>query len=92
MQVARRFQPWNWRVRITSLGGWRALFLAFLAGALAALGLAPYHVWPIWIVSLAVLVWRLDGVRGSGQPLRRGFWTGFLFGMGTALLAALQRS
>ena len=54
---------------------------SFLAGMLAVLALAPYHVWPVWIVSLAVLLWRLDGARRGPKPLRGGFVTGLVFGM-----------
>ena len=82
MQVDRRFQPWNWRARLRHLAGWRGLVLLFLAGAAAALAMAPYHVWPIWIVSLSALLWRLDGVRRGPKPLRGGFVSGFVFGMG----------
>lgn len=82
MQIERRFQPWTWRVRLRHLDGWRGLVASFLAGMLAVLALAPYHIWPVWIVSLAVLLWRLDGARRGPKPLRGGFVTGLVFGMG----------
>lgn len=82
MQIERRFQPWTWRARLRHLDGWRGLAASFLAGLLAVLALAPYHFWPVWIVSLAVLLWRLDGARRGHRPLRGGFVTGLVFGMG----------
>lgn len=69
-------------MRLRHLNGWRGLAVSFLAGMLAVLALAPFHFWPIWILSLAVLLWRLDGDRRGPKPMRRSFLTGFLFGMG----------
>ncbi|MDD9911137.1 MAG: apolipoprotein N-acyltransferase [Ahrensia sp.] len=76
---------------IILLDGWRAAILALLIGALTALGLAPYHLWPIIFVTLPVLVWLLDGaVPPAGSDgifsVFRRYWpafrVGWLFGMG----------
>lgn len=64
---------------MTQAGGmsWRADLLALLAGALFPLAFAPFHWFPLSIVSLALLfgVWRCT-------PPRRAAWRGWLFGVG----------
>lgn len=87
--------------RIILLWGWRRALAAFLAGALAVLGQAPYDFFAACFVSFPVLVWLLDGTTGeaSGGLLRRlrpafavGWWFGFgyflagLWWIGQALL------
>ena len=55
-----------------------------LIGALAVLGHAPFHLWPVTIVCFAILMNRLDFARNkSAGGFGRGFWFGlgyFLFG------------
>jgi len=41
--------------------GWRRALIAFAAGALSALALAPINAWPILFVTFPVLVWLIDG-------------------------------
>ena len=76
------------------LEGWRAALLAMAAGAISALGLAPYHAFPVLFATLPVLVWLLDGAvapagsRGFFGVFRRywpAFRTGWLFGFGYLL-------
>jgi len=52
-------------------------FIAFLAGAAAVLAFAPLGLYPIALVSFAVLIhlWR-------NASQREAFWIGFAFGMG----------
>ena len=67
------------------LWGWRRLATAFAAGALSALAQAPFHLAPILVLTLPVLVWLLDGSVAPGRSgLRRlrpaaavGWWFGF---------------
>jgi len=73
--------------RVILLEGWRAVLLAFAAGAAAAFAHAPYHFWPVLFVSMTLFVWLLDGsVAPSGVRGLRRFWpafrTGWLFGFG----------
>jgi apolipoprotein N-acyltransferase len=74
---------------ITLASGWRRALIAFTAGALSVLALAPTHVWPILFFTFPVLVWLLDGVAGGRV---RALWiaalTGWCFGFGY-LLAGL---
>ena len=75
---------------IIVLWGWRRLAVAFVAGALSALALAPFFILPLLFVTLPVLVWLLDGAAvrltaGSGARLaiaRTAFAIGWWFGFG----------
>lgn len=79
---------------MTALKGWRRLGIAFMAGALSVLGLAPFHLWGLLFFTLPVLVWLLDGVAreaaeteagGTYRPRTRYWraaWVGWWFGFG----------
>lgn len=62
--------------------GWGPRLWVVVAGAIAALGFAPFHLWGVTFLSLVVLFVRLIGVSGWDRPGRAGFWTGLLFGLG----------
>jgi apolipoprotein N-acyltransferase len=73
--------------RIILLWGWRRALAAFLAGAFAVLGQAPYDFFAACFVSFPVLVWLLDGATGDPSDgwfrrLRPAFATGWWFGFG----------
>ncbi len=55
---------------VRARAGWRAAVLAFVAGAVSVLAMAPFHVWPVLCVTFALLVWQLDGAiaRASAIP------------------------
>jgi apolipoprotein N-acyltransferase len=63
--------------------GWRRALIAFVAGALSVLALAPFNAWPILFITFPVLVWLVDG---SADADGRGFWAaagaGWCFGFG----------
>jgi apolipoprotein N-acyltransferase len=62
--------------------GWRRRMIAFAAGAISALAMAPYDLWPVLAITLPVLVWLIDGA-GAGWPgMRAAFSTGWWFGFG----------
>lgn len=46
---------------IILMWGWRRLALAFVAGALTALTLAPFDILPIGWITIPVLIWLIDG-------------------------------
>lgn len=70
--------------RLIQLPEWIACCLTFIAGALAPLSLAPFHFWPLGIVStflLAALLYQ----QPKTQSLRRSFCFGLgLFGVGVS--------
>ena len=47
--------------------GWRRALVAFLAGALAVLGQAPYDFFAACFISFPLLVWLLDGATGEAS-------------------------
>jgi apolipoprotein N-acyltransferase len=64
--------------------GWPGNLLAVVAGALTTLALAPYGIWPLALVSLAMLYLGLRDL-SPRQALGRGWCYGFgIFGAGTS--------
>jgi apolipoprotein N-acyltransferase len=62
--------------------GWRRALVAFTAGAVSALALAPFDAWPVLFFTFPVLVWLVDGAaagRLGGLPSAAiaGWWFGF---------------
>jgi apolipoprotein N-acyltransferase len=77
--------------------GWRRALIAFAAGALSVLAMAPTDLWPVLFLTFPVLVWLVDGTaagRLGGLPSAfvAGWWFGFgyffagLYWMGYAFL------
>lgn len=72
---------------VTLSWGWRRAAMVAIAGALGALSLAPFHVFPVLWITFPVLVWALDGAAdlGEGGRLARvgpAFLIGWAFGFG----------
>ncbi|MGJ8564709.1 MAG: apolipoprotein N-acyltransferase [Alphaproteobacteria bacterium] len=66
--------------------GWRGRGLDFLVGGAAVLGHAPFHIWPVTLISLAYLMSRLE----TARVLRKGgFGIAMWFGMGYFLCGTL---
>lgn len=61
-----------------------SLALSALAGALAVTGFAPYGLWPLTLLSLALLF----AACGRAPSIRRGFALGFAWGLGFFLAGA----
>ena len=59
--------------------GWRGRGFDLLLGALAVLGHAPFHFWPITLLCFAMLMARLDAARDIRSS---GFRTAFSFAFG----------
>jgi len=57
--------------------GWRRWLIAFAAGALSALAMAPFNAWPILFVTFPTLVWLVDGAGGVVAAAVVGWWFGF---------------
>ncbi len=63
--------------------GWPGNLLALAAGASTLLALAPFDIWPLAILSIAVLYLGLREL-SPRQAMWRGWWFGFgLYGAGT---------
>ncbi|WP_296583910.1 apolipoprotein N-acyltransferase [Xanthobacter sp.] len=75
----------SWRGRILILRfltGWRRRFVAWMAGAVGALAMPPFDLWPVLALSFPVLVLLLDGCRGDLKTRLMaaagvGWWFGF---------------
>jgi apolipoprotein N-acyltransferase len=63
--------------------GWRRCLIAFVAGAISALAMAPFDAWPVLFFSLPILVWLIDGA-GAGRfgGVTAAALTGWCFGFG----------
>ncbi|MFA6265693.1 MAG: apolipoprotein N-acyltransferase [Pseudolabrys sp.] len=63
--------------------GWRRAGIAFVAGAVSALSMAPFNAWPVLFLTIPVLVWLIDG---STSGRWSGAWSaaiaGWCFGFG----------
>ena len=62
--------------------GWRRRLIAFAAGALSALAMAPFNAWPVLFLTFPALVWLIDGAGvgrwgGVAAAAAIGWWFGF---------------
>jgi apolipoprotein N-acyltransferase len=63
--------------------GWRRALIAFVAGALSALAMAPFSFWPILFLTFPILVWLIDGAGvGRWGGVAAAAVTGWCFGFG----------
>jgi apolipoprotein N-acyltransferase len=87
--------------RVREARGWQRAALAFAAGAVSDLAMAPFFVAPVLFVTLPVLVWLIDEAEHDASPLaaaaRQGWWFGFgyfflgLFWIGEAFLVEADK-
>ncbi len=61
---------------------WQRRGIAFLAGALATLGHAPFQLTPLFVVAITVLIWLLDGAATQPKKIMRAAALGWFFGLG----------
>lgn len=84
--------------------GWRRSAIAFGAGAIGALAMPPFGLFPVLAVGFPLLVWLLDGASAAGHgwrallaAARTGWWFGFgyhlagLWWIGAAFLVEADR-
>ena len=62
--------------------GWRRALVAFAAGTVSVLAMAPFDAWPVMFFTFPILVWLVDGAAGGrlgGLPSAAiaGWWFGF---------------
>jgi apolipoprotein N-acyltransferase len=68
--------------RIVLAWGWRRALIAFVAGALSALALAPVNAFPVLFLTLPVAIWLIEGASagrlgGVTSAAIAGWWFGF---------------
>lgn len=88
--AARRFDTGPMQAianAIIVLWGWRRFGVAMLAGAISALAMAPFDVFPVLFLTLPVFVWLIDGATPQeGAGFLRGLMpaaaVGWAFGFG----------
>lgn len=71
---------------IRALSGWRRFGVAVLAGAVSALGFAPFSLWPLLLLGLAAFVLLLDASQRESRSIRSAAIAGFAFGFGQFLV------
>ena len=68
---------------IVLAAGWRRAAIAFAAGVVSALAMAPFNAWPLLFLTFPVLIWLIDGSTGGRY---NGMWSaaiaGWSFGFG----------
>lgn len=65
---------------VAGLQGAPALAFCAVLGAIANIAFPPFHIWPVFAVSLSGLVWALDAARLTPRPRRAAFWRVAAFG------------
>jgi apolipoprotein N-acyltransferase len=82
--LERKLPSWllRQRNRITALTSRQASGVAWLAGVVSTLSMAPFFWWPVLFATLPVLACLLDGA----PNLKRAAWIGWWFGFGYFLL------
>ncbi|HVU20143.1 MAG TPA: apolipoprotein N-acyltransferase [Rhizomicrobium sp.] len=71
---------------VRGLSGLRARLFAFAAGALSALGFAPFGMFPLLLLGFAALVLLIDGAHAGPHPVRNAAWAGWSFAFGQFLV------
>jgi len=61
--------------------GWKRAAIAFVAGSLSDLAMAPFNAWPVLLLTFPVMVFLIDGagagrLRGAPAAAMSGFWFG----------------
>jgi apolipoprotein N-acyltransferase len=63
--------------------GWKRAAIAFVAGALSALAMAPFNAWPVLFLTFPIMVWLIDGAGGGRlHGLPAAAMAGWWFGLG----------
>jgi apolipoprotein N-acyltransferase len=68
--------------RVVLSWGWKRRGIAFGSGAVSALAMAPFDLWPVLAITLPIFVWLLDGAGAGKRGLLAAFGTGWWFGFG----------
>jgi apolipoprotein N-acyltransferase len=68
--------------RVVLSWGWKRRLIALCSGAVSALAMAPFDLWPILAVTFPIFVWLLDGAGAGKRGLLVAFGAGWWFGFG----------
>lgn len=68
--------------RVVLSEGWKRRGIAFVSGALSALAMAPFGLFPVLAITFPVFVWLLDGAGAGKRGLLAAFGIGWWFGFG----------
>lgn len=71
---------------IRELNGPARAGLAFIAGALSALAFAPFEIFPLYLIAVAVFVLLIDGAKEKARPHWSAAWVGWCWGFGQFLI------
>ncbi|MDR4308207.1 apolipoprotein N-acyltransferase [Chelatococcus sambhunathii] len=69
---------------VTLAQGWRRAAIALFAGAVSALAMPPFSLWPVLALTFPVAIWLIDGASAATRPRSAlaAAGVGFLFGFG----------
>lgn len=70
---------------VSGLSSLKSIVLALVCGVVTIFAFAPFYVWPVYIASMALLVWLLDGARKKEKWRRAMFTRGWAYGAGFTL-------
>lgn len=73
------------RARLRTLGCRASGALLFLVGAVSSLAFAPFHIQPVYLAGLCLLIFMLDDARTKARPVRSGLYRGWMFAVGLFL-------
>jgi apolipoprotein N-acyltransferase len=71
---------------VRALSGWRRFGFAFAAGAVSALGFAPFNLFPALLIGFAALVLLIDNACAGAKPVKTAASLGWAFGFGQFLV------
>src|SRR5262249_55904164 len=60
--------------RLRGLRGWRRRLVAFLAGGVSAMAMAPFFCWPVLWLMLPALIWLIDGAAWRAGEVQNWRW------------------
>ena len=63
----------------------KSILLAAVCGVITLFAFAPFNIWPVYIVSITLLVWVIDGAREKENWGKAVFLRGWAFGFGFTL-------
>ncbi|MAK59736.1 MAG: apolipoprotein N-acyltransferase [Ponticaulis sp.] len=70
---------------IAGLSPLRSSVLAFVCGVITIFAFAPFFLWPVYILSISLLIWLLDGAKTRKKWRKAMFFRGWAFGAGFTL-------